>query len=192
MALVLKMPPATEPVSLEIDVKPHLRVVGNEEDVLISSLITTARGYVERITGRALITQTWQYVLDRFPSVFVLPKPPLRTVIGITYKTEDGLVHTIPAADYVVDAASEPARIAPAPGLSWPSDKLYPLGAVTVEFEAGYGDAADVPMPIKQAILLLAGHLYEHREAVVMGSTVTQVPFAVAALLSPYRTWWSP
>lgn len=191
MALVLKTPPATEPISLQ-EAKLYLRVDANDEDTLIAGLITVAREYVERITGRALITQTWQQVLDRFPSVFALPKPPLRAVVSIAYKTEDGLTHVIPATDYVVDAASEPARIVPAPGLAWPSDTLYPVGGVVVEFEAGYGDAADVPIPIKQAILLLVGHFYEHREAVIVGSNATLLPFAVAALLSPYRTWWSP
>lgn len=175
-----------------LEAKTHLRVDIADDDALISALIMAARQYVERITGRALITQTWQYILDRFPAVFVLPKPPLRQVVSITYKTADEFSHPIPATDYVVDAASEPARIAPAPGLSWPSETLYPLGAVTVEFEAGYGDAANVPMPIKQAILLLIGQWYEQREAINVGNIINELPFAVAALLSPYRTWWSP
>lgn len=37
------------------------------------------------------------------------------------------------------------------------------------------------------AMLLLIGHWYENREAVAMGTTATQVPMAVEALITPYR-----
>ncbi|MBW5800068.1 head-tail connector protein [Halomonas elongata] len=37
------------------------------------------------------------------------------------------------------------------------------------------------------AMLLLIGHWYENREAVVMGTIATQVPMAVEALIAPYR-----
>ena len=36
-------------------------------------------------------------------------------------------------------------------------------------------------------MLLLIGHWYENREAVVIGSTATELPMAVEALISPYR-----
>ncbi len=34
----------------------------------------------------------------------------------------------------------------------------------------------------------LAAHLFENREAVVAGTTITEVPFTVEALCKPYRT----
>lgn len=42
---------------------------------------------------------------------------------------------------------------------------------------------------LKSAVLLWAGHLYEHREAVVTGKTPATLPFAVDALIAPYRRW---
>lgn len=37
------------------------------------------------------------------------------------------------------------------------------------------------------AMLLLIGHWFENREAVVVGSTTSELPMAVEALIAPYR-----
>lgn len=39
------------------------------------------------------------------------------------------------------------------------------------------------------AVLLWGGHFYQNREAVVTGTISTIIPFAVDALLAPYRRW---
>jgi hypothetical protein len=40
---------------------------------------------------------------------------------------------------------------------------------------------------IRQAILLLVAHWYEHREPVEIGATLAAVPQMVSELLHPYR-----
>ena len=55
---------------------------------------------------------------------------------------------------------------------------------VAITFTAGYGAPADVPAAIRQAMLLLVTQWYEHRQVTGTGSTL---PFAVEALLAPYR-----
>ncbi|AOM42623.1 head-tail connector protein [Xenorhabdus hominickii] len=40
-----------------------------------------------------------------------------------------------------------------------------------------------------QALLLLIGHWYENRTAVVVGQSVATLPFAVKALLQPYKRY---
>ncbi|MFZ5338746.1 head-tail connector protein [Enterobacter asburiae] len=42
---------------------------------------------------------------------------------------------------------------------------------------------------VKAAMLLLVGHWYANRETVSVGQTVAEVPFAVEALLQPYRIY---
>ena len=49
----------------------------------------------------------------------------------------------------------------------------------------------EIPQPIVQALKIIVGHLYEHRELVVTGQTVTKIPSSAQMLLSPYRTFWS-
>lgn len=67
MPLILVSGPVAEPISL-IEAKEHLRVDVNDDDVLISSLITAAREYAESICRRVFVTQRWKLVLDAFPS----------------------------------------------------------------------------------------------------------------------------
>ncbi|KQP36691.1 head-tail connector protein [Methylobacterium sp. Leaf100] len=59
---------------------------------------------------------------------------------------------------------------------------------VTVRYRAGYVDSA-VPAPIRHAILLMVGHLYENRMAVTAATSMGAMPMGVDALLSPYRVW---
>ena len=198
-------PPTTEPVTLQ-EVKDHLRIVHDDEDDLIESYKIAARKHIEfTLTWRALITQELQLSLDSFPpratyyspyfikaknDEIVLPYPPVQEIVSITYKDKDGTETTIPADDYIVDTDSEPARIVPAPGESWPTEDLYPLGAVKIKFKAGYGDTKeDVPNELRQAILMLTAHFYENREQVVIGATVADLPMAIDALTMPYRAW---
>ena len=47
----------------------------------------------------------------------------------------------------------------------------------------------DMPEPIRAAMRLLIGHLFEYREAIITGTMVTVTPMAVKALLWPYRVF---
>jgi uncharacterized phiE125 gp8 family phage protein len=182
--------PAVEPVT-QNEAKNHLRVDTSADDNLIDGLIAAARQWVEHYTRRALITQTWEASLDRFPvsesEPIVLPKTPLLSVGSISYLDLQGSTQTWAASNYQVDSVSEPARILPVEAADYPSEQDDTLNTVTITFDAGYGDAeTDVPSAIRQAMLLLIGEMYERRE---QGSPqeINQVPFGVQALLGPYR-----
>jgi uncharacterized phiE125 gp8 family phage protein len=187
MALVLTSPPAVEPVSLA-EAKAHLRLDLADDDALIASLITTARLQVEAALGLALITQIWSYRFDRWPhsAVLVLPIRPVQAVTAATVTAADGSVTTLAPDRYLLDGAGNPPRlVATAP--PWPQPGLAAQG-VEIAFGAGYGSAAiNVPAPIRQAILLLVAHWYEHREPAEPGGPAMRIPEAVSALLAPYR-----
>jgi uncharacterized phiE125 gp8 family phage protein len=57
-------------------------------------------------------------------------------------------------------------------------------------YDAGYaevdGDSTEAPEDVKQAVLLLVGHWFENREAVVVGQTGSAIDMAVDALLAPH------
>ncbi len=60
------------------------------------------------------------------------------------------------------------------------------------EDSSGYVDDPDSILlndDVKAAMLLLVGHWYANRETVSVGQTVAEVPFAVEALLQPYRIY---
>lgn len=187
MGLKRTVDAATEPVTLT-EAKLHVRQDGTADDDLITSLIKAARETVENITGRALITQTWRMTMDAFPSdgVIWVPRPNLLTVTSITYTDSNGATQTLASTEYVVDVDSLPGRIHRAYNVSWPDTRAVP-NAVTVTFTAGYGAASLVPESYKAAIKLLVGNWYENREQVIVGTTSSDLPMGVQALLGGYR-----
>ena len=188
--------PTAEPITTA-EAKAHLRVDIADDDTLIAALVKAARRWCEEATNRAFVTQTWDLRLDHFPgwgswrgpyadlaSVEILvPISPLASVTSITYVDTDGTSQTLATAKYTVDSASEPARIVPAYGESWPDTRDVP-NAVTVRFVAGYGAATAVPERIKAAIKLMVASLYENREPVNIGNIVTPIEFTLSALLA--------
>jgi uncharacterized phiE125 gp8 family phage protein len=176
MAIKLIQAPTVEPVTLA-EIKDYLRVDGNDFDNMLNSLIVAAREYCEAFQNRSLVTQTWEMILDGFPKMpLELPKPPLQSVVSITYKDKDWIETTINPDDYIVDQYSEPGRVMLASGKSFPSVELQPINAVKIRFTAGYGDADDVPEAVKQAMKIFIAHRYENPDA-------DKVPTVVQLLL---------
>jgi uncharacterized phiE125 gp8 family phage protein len=180
----------TAPTGLALElqaVKEHLRVDHNTEDALIEALIGTATDWVETFTSRALLTQTWDALYDRIPAtgVLLLPKSPVASVTHVKYIDTNGTQTTWSAAEYQTDIASEPARIAPAYGYTWQSARpqMHPW---EVRYVCGYGAQGDIPMGIRQAMLLIIGHWFEHRESVA-DFQVFGVPLASEHLLWRFR-----
>jgi uncharacterized phiE125 gp8 family phage protein len=203
MPLQLITPAAEEPVSLA-EAKLHLRVASADDDALIGALISAARQSAETLTGRQFVTARWKLVLDSFPGpslmgvpaglpfslpahAILLPKCPVQSVFAIRYLDMAGTTQTMPRADYTVDTACEPARVTPVFGSAWPVS-LPQIGAVTLVFAAGYGDAASVPAGIKSWIKLRVGSLYAHREEVALltSGKIESLSF-IDGLLDPYR-----
>jgi uncharacterized phiE125 gp8 family phage protein len=192
MMLSLVTSPPVEPISLA-EAKAHLRVEHDSEDVLIDIIIGAARGAAEEYTQRALVTQTWDLKLDGFDDVIEVPRPPLQAITSVKYVDQNGTLQTLSAAtDYQVDLPdgpyAQPGRIMPAYQMTWPIARKV-FNAIEVRFVAGYGFAADVPKQIKQAMLLIIGHLYENREMVATlerGGQVVEVPLSSRWLLDPF------
>lgn len=175
-----------EPLTID-EVKLHLRLNDDTtEDAWIADRIVAAREWCENYTGKALAWQTIELYGSGFPSGqgFRLPMAPIVSVTSVTYKDSAGTESTF--TDYIADTVN--GWVVPAYGKSWPSFTPYPVNPVKVTYVAGYDSA---PQVVKQAMLLLIGHWYENREAVVIGTISTEIQFTVKALLSQYRDrWW--
>jgi len=169
------------------------------DDPLIGLLIASARAAVENELHRYLVTQTLDAYFDAFPTypnerfsgisrAFRLP--PLQSVSSITYVDTDGVTQTLAADQYLVDAKSQPGRIEPAYGVSWPSTREQ-ANAVIVRFIAGYGAAAAVPQCIKNWMLIRIKTLWENREQIVVGTNgMVEIPPAfVNSLLDSERVY---
>lgn len=215
-SLTLVTEPAVEPLT-DAEIWAHLRVpllgspAAPNDQSLIAIYAKAARRRIDGKDGwlgRAIVTQTWDMKLDGFPGCGLgggydrrdairVPLPPLQSVTSITYTDENGDAQTLSADLYTVDISCVPAIIIPAYGQVWPST-LDTINTVTVRFMAGYVPSADspadyranVPAEIKAALLLMTGHLYNHREDVQPGQ-MFDLPQASYDLLAPYRIWTS-
>jgi uncharacterized phiE125 gp8 family phage protein len=194
--LTLTSGPATEPVTTA-EAKSHLRVDYSDDDTLIGSLITAARQYAEMVLDRQIITATWSMRLNRWPCVtrwnewgeIRLPKPPLVSVTSVAYVDSNGTSQTFSTSDYIVfTPTKQQGSIRLNYGEAWPTHRSQP-GAITIVYVAGYGAAAAVPVVVKQAILLIVGHLYENRENTTAQSLMS-IPLGARALLDS-ESWGS-
>lgn len=174
----------TEPITVA-EAKTHLRVDGASEDIYIGALITAAREYVERVTGRALGTQTWDVWFDDFADEMELPRPPLASVTSITYTDVDGNSQTATGSLYTVDTAQVPGRVYLAYNQTWPSTQSI-RKAVKIRYVAG---SSTPPKTLEQAMLLLVATWYENRESVIVGTNAMTIPHAVDMLLAPYKVF---
>jgi len=192
------------------DLKTHLRIDSGftDDDTYLGTLIDSAQNVIETYINRAITTQTLSLYLDRLPfysdlklqegiftapdleynsNYIVLPKPPVASVTAVYYYDDSDTQNTFNSSKYYVDTISDQARIVLRTGESWPTvTETRNANAYQVLYVAGYGGASDVPPPIVHAIKLLAGHLYENREAVTSLS-VNLIPYTIGALLQPYK-----
>jgi len=188
MTLKRTVAPSGDVVSLS-DAKAHLRVDHSDDDDLISSLASAAAGAVEEMAGRPLLTQTWKLTLAEGSGRIRLPKTPVQSVTEIAYYDRDNASQTATLSDFHVISDNDMGFIEPKQSASWPETYSRP-DALSITWTAGYGAAADVPADLVHAIKMMLGHLYEHREAVVVGQTVTDVPLAVEHLVGLHRRGW--
>jgi uncharacterized phiE125 gp8 family phage protein len=177
--------PAVEPVSLA-EAKTHLRIAHDDADAEISALIAAARVHLETQTRRGFVTQTWRLLRDAWPAdgrIAVLPAP-LRALLAVRVVMRDGSEQPIALDRFALDQAGAPAILAFDPAFMPRSDRA--AAGIELDVEVGYGDApADVPAPLRQAILMLVAHWYENRGAVAEHSAM--LPLSVGALIAPYR-----
>lgn len=180
--------PAADVVSLA-EAKAHLRVEHTAEDTLITAMVAAATQHLDGwsgVLGRCLVTQTWRQAYSGFPagSTLRLPLPDVQSVT-LSYTDPAGAPQTVSAADYHLVNDVCGGAVVLASGASWPSAADRP-DAVSATFVAGYGNAAAVPAPIKAAILLHVGTLYENRKSVT-DDAMAVLPLAYDALIAPYR-----
>ena len=176
------------PVSVE-EFKQHARIDYSTDDALVEHYVKAAAEHLRNLTGRAFLTETRKAVFPGWDAVLFLPTPLVRSVVAVTYVDEDFAEQTVDASLYHAAQLLAPwdqCQISPL--TSWPGTPALVPNAVRVTYTCGYGAAAeDVPAGLRQAVLLLAAHWYEHREDVIVGTTASTVPNGVRALTEPHR-----
>jgi uncharacterized phiE125 gp8 family phage protein len=190
MALVPTFSPTVEPVSLA-EVKAHLRIDGTDDDTLLASLILTSRLHIEAALGLALVTQGWALFRDVWPKARAIPLPirPVQSLTAVRLHAREAPPETLDLERFVLDGAGIGPRLLLADASAAPPTPDKAANGLEIVFTAGYGDAAaDVPAPIRHALLLLVAHWYEHRAPFECSGRIAPVPATVSELLLPYRS----
>lgn len=189
MSLKLITPASALAVTLD-EAKAQCRVDGTESDALITRLIRGATARAEHHTGRALLDQEWELVVDAFPAAEVqLANPPQMVITSVKYLDQAGAEQTLSPSAYVLDAEKLPGWLFPAAGTSWPSTGDA-ANAVRIRFRCGYGvSASSVPEGIRDWILVQVATLFDNRDLVALAKAGDSVGTYADHLLDPFRTY---
>lgn len=135
------------------------------------------------------MSATWRATLDLWENPIVVNKCPLIAVTNLKYYDTSGTLQTLSSDRYIVDSESEPWRVTPAFGYSFPSTQSR-INAIQLNFTAGYASQAVVPANIKAAIMLIIGDLWKNRENIVIGRIVSMLPYGAEQMLVNERVRW--
>jgi uncharacterized phiE125 gp8 family phage protein len=185
MSAILLAPPSSEPLSLA-DAKQFLRVEHADDDAVITSLIAAGRAHVEAVTRRALLAQTWRFVLDAWPADgrFTPRIGPLQTVLAARVFDAAGVAHPLEVESFVVDTAANviaaPCWALPVPGRG--------IAGIELDVICGFGPlASNVPADLIHALKILVAHWYDNRGLVAIGGAVAMQAAGFPALIAPHR-----
>jgi len=134
------------------------------EDDLLQAIITAARMQAEQYQKRQLLTATYKLSLPCFMQCIPLLIHPVQSITSVKYYDTDNVQQTLASTVYELNNC-KPACLDLAHSQTYPSTYSRAAG-VEITFVAGFATAAECPASTKQAILMLAGTLYEYRNSV--------------------------
>ena len=149
------------------EMKDHLRMGsgfadGGLQDGLIETYLRAAMAAIEGRIGKMLLRRRFLWVLEGWRDAEqALPVAPVAGIVSVTLVDAAGGEVVVPGASYRLVPDLHRPRLA-GRGAALPA--IPSEGMVKVVFEAGFGPAwTDVPVDLRQAVLLLAGEYHEHR-----------------------------
>ena len=200
MIIELVTLPAQYPISLA-EGKKQCEIDDDDtaHDTYVKSLIMAATGRAEQYLHRRLITQTWKYYMDGWPSVdyISLPFGRLQSVTSIKYTDSDGDESTFSSGDYIVNTQSEPGVVTLGYEEVWPTATLYPSNPIKIEFICGYyiGDTWAISTAYLEDKLIVPitenGLVYQAGGAGTSDSSAPAWPFTIGGTVVDNDITWT-
>jgi hypothetical protein len=182
------------------DLKTYLAISGSTEDALLTTIVTAARGYIERECNRTFEAAS---SAKTFPAQYPFVSPDrLRlntyqdfcSVSAIT--NGDGVAVTV-ATEILLHATETPyyrIDLKPSKGKVW-----YSVDDVPISVTAFWGFALVCPPAIFEAILELGANIYRRRQTGNAGQVLqvgrglivqpSDIPDTVGGVINAYRRY---
>jgi uncharacterized phiE125 gp8 family phage protein len=163
-------------------IESHLRIDYNSESAYVSALAEAAFQAVQGELNEDLSGYTLKLFFDVLRPVFTLPASGERiSISSANYWDKDGVQQAFSTSDFLFENVGYPTYVSyVGEGVETQAGRKSPF---SIEFVVSQGE---VQTAIKQAVLLMMGHLYENREMVSEGRKY-EVPKSVSYLLSQYK-----
>ena len=188
--LQIETDPTQLPVSLTT-AKSHLRVDHSDDDSYITALIWSASRTIEDYTKKALSQTTFKQTMHGFPNEYIellIGHDKDLSVQNIQFYREDGTLTILSDTNYYLDDSYNPGRIYWNSSFSTPNQNVDKK-QIIINFQAGNDISTNsLPYSVQQALLLLVGHYYENRMAVI-NTLNRELPMGVDYLLDGFKIY---
>lgn len=164
------------------EAKAHLRVDFDSDDSYIDALLDASQEACEKILGFPFGTYLHSGYASEFTKVVFFRQSNLHLAPTVQYKNNAGSYVTLASSNYRYSNNSYPGRIVFDDSLHLSNEKHDPEW-LKVEWSSSY---TATPKLVKQAALMIIGHLYEMRQDVGY-SRIFEVPMNSKYLLEKYR-----
>ena len=165
------------------ELKGHLRITVDDENITLQGYLNAALDYVETQTGLKLSNTTRTVYFDDLDSDMEIAGANPTSIV-VQYVDTDGATQTLSSALYVLKTHKAVPYLTKAFGAAYPDVRAQDA-AVDVAYTSGY-TSVTLPGTLKAAVLILAASLYEIREEFVIGTIVSKAPTTVERLIHPY------
>lgn len=158
------------------DAKQYLGIDFAEDDAIIETCLKSAAAITAQMANASMMTQTLDLTIgaSEFDEIIQLPYAPVTAVESVTGVDEEWVA--LPMVMYVVRDNRVRVR------------NKERRGEYTVRYTAGHASTDAVPAPLVQAALLLAGHYYVHREAILASGAVPKsFPLGFDSIMHNWR-----
>lgn len=184
------VPDAALPVA---ELRDHLKLgtgfadAGGQDEAL-RAYLRAALAAIEGRIGKALFARAfrWRIAAWRESDAQALPLAPVTEVLGVALLARDGSSQAVAAERFgLVEDFQRPRLVAAGAALpAIPAD-----GMAEISFRAGFGPGwGDLPVDLRQAVLMLAARYYEDRRDGAGEDGSGALPFGVLALIERWRT----
>jgi len=159
--------------------KNFIRVDFSTDDDIITSVIKSARMLVEQFIGQALVTKSLKSYFYNFEA---------RDLDGTYYNLELPFSPVTVGVDGTETATTDFVST----GLEEKNIRVNRILSLTQGTNQGYiveytASNSAIAEPIKQAIAMLAGEMYENRQDSAVDVSIASLPYNVSAILRPYK-----